>query len=182
MHSSVLDFLKVHLSGKDISGKRVLEVGSQDVNGTPRPVVMPLRPALYIGVDVEKGPGVDVISGADSLSKIFGEGSFDVVISTEMLEHVFDWKPVVGQLKAVVRPGGLLLITTRSPGFPYHPYPIDMWRYTEEDFKIIFSDMEILTLLKDPQVPGVFLKAKKPGAFQTNDLSKVEVLRMKESI
>jgi len=100
------------------------------------------------------------------------------VISTEMLEHVEDWRPIVEQLKILVKPKGLLLITTRSPGFPYHPYPIDVWRYTLEDFRNIFSDMEILAVCSDWQVPGVFIKARKPDPYTPRNLSKMELARV----
>lgn len=181
MHPSVMDFLKSHLSREEISGKRVADIGSQDVNGTPRPVVLPLKPAAYVGVDSAPGPGVDVVCDAEALKEKFGDGSFDVVISTEMLEHVEDWRPVVRQLKAIVKPGGLLLVTTRSPGFPYHPYPIDVWRYTLADFRAIFQDMEILAVCNDWQVQGVFLKARKPEKFSECDLSKIELYRVEAS-
>jgi len=178
MHVSVLDFLKAHLVSAEIGGKRVAEIGSQDVNGTPRSVVLPLKPAAYIGVDYASGPGVDVVADAGALEARFGGGSFDVVISTELLEHVEDWRLIVGQLKAILKPGGLLLVTTRSPGFPYHPYPIDVWRYTLADFREIFKDMEILAVCSDWQVPGVFIKARKPDHFSPCDLSKVELARV----
>ena len=178
MHNSVMDFLKAHLCAEEIVGKRVAEIGSQDVNGTPRTVVIPMKPAAYIGVDYAPGPGVDVVANALALTEKFGEASFDVVISTEMLEHVEDWRPIVEQLKALVKPKGLLLVTTRSPGFPYHPYPIDVWRYTLEDFRNIFSDMEILAVCSDWQVPGVFIKARKPDPYTPCDLSKMELARV----
>ena len=98
MHNSVMDFLKAHLSTEEISGKRVAEIGSQDVNGTPRPVVIPMKPSGYIGVDYAPGPGVDVVANALALTEKFGEASFDVVISTEMLEHHEDWRLNVGQV------------------------------------------------------------------------------------
>jgi len=178
MHASVMDFLRAHLSSAEVSGKKVAEIGSQDVNGTPRTVVVPLKPSAYIGVDSAPGPGVDMIVDAMALKERFGEGAFDIVISTEMLEHVEDWRPIVEQLKILVKPKGLLLITTRSPGFPYHPYPIDVWRYTLEDFRNIFSDMEILAVCSDWQVPGVFIKARKPDPYTPCDLSKMELARV----
>jgi len=181
MHPSVLDFLKSHLVAEEVSGKRVAEIGSQDVNGTPRPIVLPFKPSAYIGVDSAPGPGVDIVANAASLKEQFGENSFDVVISTEMLEHVEDWRPIVGQMKAIVKPEGLLLITTRSPGFPYHPYPIDVWRYTLADFRTIFRDMEILAVCSDWQVPGVFIKARKPVQFSPCDLEKIEIARVQPS-
>lgn len=175
MHPSVIEFIKGSLTSEDVKGKQVIEVGSLDVNGSPRPTVMALGPREYWGIDCWLGPSVDVVCNADDLVRTFGEASFDVVLSTEMLEHLEDWRIVVNQLKRTVRSGGLLVITTRSPGFPYHPYPIDKWRYTKEDFREIFDDFEILKLVDDPQAPGVFLKAKKPAQYKEKDLSNVPV-------
>lgn len=175
MHSSVIQFLKRNLFSQDVAGKLVIEVGAMNVNGSPRGTVMKLKPLEYWGVDCWLGSGVDVVCKADDLEQTFGRESFDVVLTTEMLEHVEDWRLVVNQLKLTVRKGGLLVMTTRSPGFPYHPFPIDKWRYTTEDCRAIFADMEILVLMDDPLVPGVFLKARKPMDFALKDLSKVQI-------
>jgi hypothetical protein len=161
MHTSVLEFLKADVTRDDIKGKDLLEVGSYDVNGTPRTVLDPLEPHWYLGVDAQEGPCVDRVVQATELVQSLGNERFDVVLSTEMLEHVRDWKKVIHELKCVLKVGGLLILTTRSPGFPYHPYPEDHWRFTVEDFKKIFSELEILELKADPQFPGVFLKARK---------------------
>lgn len=175
MHDSVLAFLKENLTKPEILGKRVAEIGSQDVNGSPRPIVMALKPLEYVGIDAAEGLGVDRVVNADVLCEVLGPETFDVVLSTEMLEHVVDWRLIVRQMKGLVKPGGLLVITTRSPGFPYHPYPIDMWRYTLEDGKRIFADMEILALKNDPQVAGIFVKARKPEGFKPCDLSAIDL-------
>lgn len=160
-----IDFGKRVLRQEDISGKRVIEVGSFNVNGSLRAVIQRFQPAEYIGVDIVAGPGVDQICASEKLIKRFGSQSFDVVVSTEMVEHVRDWKKVVHNLKTVLRPGGLLLISTRSEGFPYHGYPSDFWRYEGRDMEFIFSDFEIKVLEVDPEEPGVFLLARKPRDF-----------------
>lgn len=178
MHRSVMNWLGKSLSANEVGGARILEVGSMDVNGSPRSVILPLKPAQYVGVDGQAGKGVDKVLDASILTSAFPPGSFDIVVCTEMLEHVKDWRSVVVQLKRSVRTGGLLVVTTRSPGFPYHPYPVDLWRYTTWDFQKIFSDTEILELSPDPQMPGVFLKARKPDGFRENDLSLIEARRM----
>jgi SAM-dependent methyltransferase len=178
MHESVLAFLEHHLTREEVAGKRVLEVGSYDVNGTPRSIIDPLQPGSYTGLDFSDGPGVDVVGKAEELVDEFGIESFDVVISTELLEHVFPWREVISEMKRVTREGGILIVTTRAPGFPYHPYPVDLWRYTESDFQRIFSDMEIVTLVDDPMAPGVFLKARKPSGFKELDLSDIHVMPM----
>jgi hypothetical protein len=175
MHPSVIDFLRRSIRSEEISGKELLEVGSYNVNGTPRSVFDGMAPKQYLGVDTQSGPCVDRVVAVNDLVKEFGQDRFDVVVSTEMLEHVRDWRRAVAQMKAVTRPGGLLVITTRSPGFPYHPYPEDHWRFTIEHFREIFADMTVEVLDSDvPSHPGVLLKARKkePG-LSTLSLEKI---------
>ena len=168
---SVVRFAEAALKESDVRGRAVLEVGALDVNGTVRPVVQALHPASYIGVDLQAGPGVDVVCDATGVLTRFGEQSFDIVISTEVLEHVRDWRTVVRNLKLALKPGGLLLLTTRSPGVDFHRHPFDFWRYDKSDFEFIFSDLIIEELQLDPDDPGLFLKARRPTPFSERDLS-----------
>ena len=149
----------------------MLEVGSRDVNGSLRPYLESFQPASYMGVDIFPGPGVDEVCNATHLLDCFGRDAFDVVLSTEMLEHAREWSQVIDNLKLVLRPGGILLLTTRSRGFPFHEAPHDFWRYEIADMRAIFSDFDIETLEPDPQEPGVFLKARKPAEHSPKDLS-----------
>jgi SAM-dependent methyltransferase len=167
---SCIDFVKRSLDASEVIDKAVLEVGALDVNGSPRPCVEALNPGSYLGVDLEAGPGVDAVCDVSTLIDHFGPESFDVVISTEMLEHVRDWRLAVENLKAVTRRGGLLVLTTRSLGFPYHGYPYDFWRFEEGDMHEIFSDFEEVVTESDGEAPGVFVKARKPSAYRSNDL------------
>ncbi len=154
-----------------VTGRRVLEVGSRDFNGTLRSVFGFYGPSEYVGVDLVRGPGVDVICAAEELVQRFGNESFDIVIATEVLEHIRDWRAAIANLKAVCRPEGRLLVTTRSRGFPVHGFPHDYWRYETDDFRTIFADCDILDLEHDPSTPGVFLNATKPHEFAAVDLS-----------
>jgi SAM-dependent methyltransferase len=161
-----------------VAGRDVLEVGALDVNGSLRPWVESLGPACYVGVDLTLGPGVDKVVNATDLVSRFGRESFDLVIATEMIEHTRDWRTVVSNLKGVIRPGGHLLLTTRSPGFHYHAWPYDFWRYEPADIHQIFGDLEILTVEPDPEAPGVFLLARRPEVFveHTPELALVSIL------
>jgi SAM-dependent methyltransferase len=167
-----------NLTKEDVKGKRIIEVGSYNVNGNLGSVLKSWEPAEYIGTDIEKGPGVDVVCNAEDLSSKFGKESFDVVISTEVLEHVRDWRKVISNIKDICKPNGIILLTTRSYGFVYHSYPHDFWRYEIEDMKEIFSDCEIISLEKDPEAPGVFIKAKKPVGFVKKDLLNYKLYSM----
>jgi len=159
MHESVIAFAQRVLRPEMVAGKIVLEVGSRNVNGSVRPVVEAMSPLAYTGLDMEMGPGVDVVANATRISELFVAA--DLVVSTEMLEHAEDWRTVVREMKNVLRPNGHLLVTTRSKGFPLHEYPSDWWRYSLDDMRKIFADMEIVALESDPQVPGVFMLARR---------------------
>jgi hypothetical protein len=165
MHGSVLGFFAYGaLQTGEVADRDVLEVGSLDVNGSVRPMILARRPRTYTGVDVVDGPGVDRVLDAADLAETFGQDSMDVVVSTEMLEHATDWKAAIWGMTRVLRPGGVLVLTTRSPGFPFH-HPPDRWRYTQAAFAEILRllDLEPLVIADDPEHPGVFVKARKPS-------------------
>ena len=152
----------------------MLEVGSRYVNGSVRPLIERFsHPKEYVGVDIEDGRFVDLILPVERLVEHFGSEAFDIVISTELLEHVKDWRVAVENMKLVLKCGGIIYITTRSHGFQYHGYPYDFWRYDLEDMNKIFSDFTILMLEKDPECPRVFLKAIKPTNYKPNDLKSI---------
>lgn len=174
MHHSVMDFGRAMLN--ETAGKQVLEVGSYNVNGTIRDIVEPFGPKSYIGVDINEGPGVDSVCSAIELKDRFGSEAFDLVVSTEMLEHAQDWQAAINNMKSVLRIGGSLLLTTRSVGFPYHNPP-DYWRFELDHMRKIFSDFEMAVLQSDPQVPGVLFYGRKL-TNETADLSGVEASPM----
>lgn len=175
MNAAVEAFVRSSLPADRVWGRDVLEAGSMDVNGSVRPILMAHRPKSYVGTDLRAGPGVDVVCPVGELVEFFGRGSFDVVVSTEMLEHVEDWRGAVRNMKRVLRRGGFLALTTRSPGFKYHPYPKDCWRFTQDDLRLIFSDMTIEAVQGDPLAPGVFMLARMPDAFEENFLVPINV-------
>jgi SAM-dependent methyltransferase len=164
MHQSVLDWVPSTLSALGVEGATVLEVGSYDFNGSVRPAVEALGVASYLGVDQSAGPRVDEVCDATDLARL---GEFDVVISTEMLEHVKAWEPVMHHLAAAVKPGGWLVLTTRSIGFPYHAYPDDFWRYSLDGLAAIYEALgfDTVHVTTDPQCPGVFGVARKPAEW-----------------
>jgi hypothetical protein len=66
--------------------------------------------------------------------------------------------------------GGVLVLTTRSPGFPYHPHPEDFHRFPVEAMREILGaaglDIERCEADPDPASPGVFAVARKPGGWR----------------
>lgn len=93
----------------------VLDLGSRDHNGTTRPLFgLSVR---YVGVDLHPGNGVDVV--ADAASVELGE-TFDMVVSTELLEHTDKAAEVIANARRHLNPGGWFVATMAGPGRAEH--------------------------------------------------------------
>lgn len=166
-----------NIKSHEVAHKRVLDVGSYDVNGSLCYFLEQHEASEWVGVDIQPcdhswhSPCVTDVCDAGNLLERFGVAAFDLVITTEMMEHVKDWRGVIHNLKGVLKPGCPLILTTRSPGYPRHGHPNDHWRYTEQDMRVIFADFTIETLESDRYVSGVFIRAVKPKDFAEVDLS-----------
>jgi SAM-dependent methyltransferase len=113
----------------------VLELGSMNCNGTPRsiftdPSRFPSRFTKYVGVDMRAGLDVDVIANSNFLP--FPDNSFDTLVCCEMLEHDLAFWFTFNEAYRVLRPGGIIIVTTRANGFPRHDYPSDYYRFSQE--------------------------------------------------
>lgn len=174
--ASCIIFCAKNLVRDEIKGKRILEVGSHDVNGSVRSLIeLWGEPAEYIGVDINKGPCVDIVCNAEDIVNRFGKESFDVVISTDLVEHTKDWRTVISNIKNACKPNGLIVVTTANAGFPYHGFPYDFWRYELADLKNIFADCEVLRVEEDAKLSEVYIKVRKPLNFTQKDLSNYEL-------
>jgi SAM-dependent methyltransferase len=170
-----IEFGIKYLTPNEIQGKKVIEVGAYDVNGSLRPHIMKNNPSKYIGIDIAPGPGVDEICDANDIIQKYGASSFDILISTEMIEHIENWKKILSNFKNIVGEGGIIILTTRSKGFGLHNYPVDFWRYEDSDLRNIFEDFIVEKTEKDIYAPGIFMKAIKPKNFQEKDISQVKL-------
>jgi SAM-dependent methyltransferase len=147
----------------------VLECGSQIINGTPRGM---FQGGTYVGVDLGAGKGVDVISKAKDFVRPL---SFDVVITTEMLEHDKDWMLSLETMYLNLKHGGLFIMTCATDRRREHgtkrttpnasPFTPDYYgNISEEAFKIAldpdkFSEYKLQTVRgnEDLQFYGIKL-------------------------
>jgi SAM-dependent methyltransferase len=88
----------------------VLEIGAYDVNGGVRPLFA--HATLYHGIDIRPGPGVDEAIGCADYD---GEQLFDLVVSTETMEHMHDPSELIACAHRALRAGGLLILTCAGP-------------------------------------------------------------------
>jgi len=179
MHGSVMKFVEKTIKSCDVTGKSVIEIGSLYVNGSVRDFIERMGPSSYIGIDIVSGCGVDIVCTAEDALDVFGANSFDLIICTEMMEHCLNWQSAIYSIKLMCKEGGVVLITTRSNGFVYHPYNGDYWRFSLDDIKLAFSDFYIGCLEEDEEEPGVFVKCHKP-IFYDNNLGRGNIIRLPE--
>ena len=111
---------------------RALDVGC---GGQPFRALIERLGYVYFAIDTQAQAGVvldavwavdEPISGA--LAELAGNG-FDLVLCTEVLEHVFDWPAAWANLHRLLAPGGRLVITCPHI-YPLHEEPYDFWRAT----------------------------------------------------
>ena len=168
MNKIVIDWFDAHLTEKEVRGRRVLDVGSRNVNGSVRDIIMAKGAAEYAGVDLRPGPGVDLVCDAGKLAQRFGASAFDIVVSACTLEHVRDLPRAVSNIKHVCCPGGLILIAVPSR-WPRHDYPGDYWRFTLAGLGALFGDCAVLQVAGTAQSDAralVFGKFRKPEDWQ----------------
>ncbi len=112
MHTAVREFIKSVKKefGYKFRLRTVLEVGSHNINGSPRDFFWLNK--KYVGVDISTGKGVNIVG---RLSQIVFEEQFGVVVSTEMLEHDNEYRQSLRKMYDLLLPGGLMLITCAGP-------------------------------------------------------------------
>lgn len=115
MHREVQQWL---LSATEVPWEQavVYEVGSANWNGQAKDVCIGWR--RWLGFDIVDTDGVDVVGDAVKVLPAFP--LCDVMVSTEVLEHVADWRELVAAMCRQIRNDGWLVLTCAGTGRPVH--------------------------------------------------------------
>ena len=148
-----------------------LEIGSRNYGTT-----QDLRPLFagrgkYVGVDMENGPGVEVVLDLTEDferidAKLNGE-RFATIFCFSVLEHCENPFKMADNMTSLLREGGQICV-----GVPFswkmHAYPNDYWRFTHEGVKRLFPKLEF-----SPE--RSFAATSRDGEFQglSDDLGKI---------
>ena len=125
----------------DFVGKKVLDVGSLDVNGNPK-TEFENRGYEYIGSDMRSGLNVDIVVNGHDLSQKFSD-EFDIVFCVDTLEHDDAFWITTGEMWKVLRPGGDLILGMPGRAHYEHRHPYDYWRFMPDSFeRVLFAECE----------------------------------------
>ncbi len=119
--------------------KKVLDVGA---GGSGYHKFFPNR----LSVDIDPARRPDVVADAQKLP--FADGEYEMVLCTEVLEHVRNPKAAMDELFRVLKPGGMLILTTRFV-YPIHDAPNDFWRYTKYGLLHQFRNFQIIEIVPE---------------------------------
>lgn len=143
LRENIRDFLARSARAFRFPGMRVLDIAPQDHAG--------IRPHLDADaslrtLDIDPGSGADYIADICACNGgLIADGSFDVVVCTEVLEHVRQPFSAVEEIRRMLAPGGIALVSTPFNFRIHGPLP-DCWRFTEHGLRELFRDFEVLQL------------------------------------
>ena len=139
LHASSLENMaRCHARYLADDGRRdqrvVVDIGGADVNGGYRPLFDAAR-FRHVAVDIEAGPGVDIVLD-DPYRLPFEDGSVDIVLSGQMLEHCEFFWLAFAEMMRVLKPDGYLFLIAPSAG-PIHRYPVDCYRFYPDAYRAL---------------------------------------------
>lgn len=142
-----------------------LEVGSKDYGST-----QDLRPLFvgkgkYVGVDIEDGPGVDmVLDFTEDFKKIDAKlhgQRFGTIFCLSVLEHCENPFLMADNMTLLLQERGQICISVPF-SWKIHAYPSDYWRFTPEGVRCLFPKIEF-------DLEQAFAATSKKGEFQKID-------------
>lgn len=137
MDSVSYDVMKqmVHHANLKDEPLSILDIGSQDLNGSYRPIFTNPK-WKYTGIDLEAGKNVDLVI-QNPYEFPFEDDSFDLVISGQCIEHVEDIYAWADEAIRVLKPDGSMCIIAPC-SWQLHGYPYDCWRFFPDGFRFLF--------------------------------------------
>lgn len=139
MHKSsydkMLTFRREWLADSEQAPLVIMDLGSQDVNGSYRPCFE--NPNwTYRGLDMAPGKNVDIVLSDPYNWKEIPSEAADVLVSGQAFEHIEYFWVTILEVARILKPDGLACIIAPSSGFE-HKYPTDCWRFYPDGFRAL---------------------------------------------
>jgi len=87
------------------------------------------------------------------------DNTFDLIICSQVLEHIWNFPRAVYQIHRVLKSSGYAIIDTPWQ-YHYHPEPDfkDYWRFSRDAYEKIFEKFKIIELKQLPKLTSVLLQ------------------------
>lgn len=125
---------KIPLHLKNGNNLKILDYGCGD---KPYEYLFENHAVLYVGADVGNNPKAEYnFKPGEKLT--FSNEEFDIVLSSQVLEHVEDVSSYLNECSRVLKQDGLLFLSTHGT-WQYHASPYDFYRWTSLGLKTVIS-------------------------------------------
>ena len=133
-------FLKECALKYDSTEKSLLEIGPSDVHQTAKDYFLKLKVKT---MDICSKMNPDYIADlCKDNSSIISSNSFDYISCCEVLDHVTNPFAAISEMRRILKPDGLVFITTPFNLGIHTPFP-DCWRYSKMGLENLFKDWKI---------------------------------------
>jgi SAM-dependent methyltransferase len=111
-----------------------------------------------VGADFPGNATADCHVGPQGQLPDIADGTFALVLSTQVLEHVEDPRTYLKEACRLLMPGGVLILSTHGM-YRYHPDPCDYWRWTRAglELEVIHAGFEVVRTTSVLRLPSVAL-------------------------
>jgi SAM-dependent methyltransferase len=116
----------------------------------PYRILLSRRGARYIGCDLVPSSGVDELIGHDGKTSL-PDHIASVVVSFQVLEHVWSLDAYLAECRRLLKPNGRLLLSTHGTWL-FHPHPTDFRRWTRDGLIRELESRQFEVLEVDPLV------------------------------
>lgn len=103
-----------------------------------------LKAVKYFGTDLPECGRREITCRLDQIP--VQDDVADLVLCTQVLEHVENPEKAVGEIHRVLQPGRLALVSTHGVCV-YHPGPADYWRWTHEGLGRLFRQFSSVRIV-----------------------------------
>ncbi|MEO8334776.1 MAG: methyltransferase domain-containing protein [bacterium] len=137
MHPNSVLYFEKYAQPLFTRGMKVLEIGPDEFPSTYERMLAPVGPEWHT-LDMHHAPEL-TFPNSGEYSFPVPDGTYDIVLSGQVIEHVrkpWRWIP---ELARVTRPGGLV-ITINPVSWIYHEAPIDCWRIYPEGMRALYEE------------------------------------------
>lgn len=119
---------------KDNNIEKLLDIGAKN-----SPYIDSLTKICddYMTLDIDINTNPDICGDIHNIN--WEDNYFDVVVATEVLEHLHDPKLAINQINRILKPGGICILSVPFL-YPYHPDPQDFYRYTIDGLYSLFQN------------------------------------------
>jgi SAM-dependent methyltransferase len=124
---------------RDLPTERQLEAIDLGCGNMPYRPLFESRGVHYRGADLPGNPDAQLTLDPATGRVDVPDGSCDIVVSTQVLEHVASPAAYLAECRRLLRPGGRLILSTHGYWW-YHPDPQDFWRWTGDGLRRLITE------------------------------------------